>query len=282
MDIELRLLRSFVAIHEAGSVSRAAERMACTQAAMSMRLKMIEAEIGTPLFLRHPGGLRPTPRGAELYARALGVLSAYDEMMSQTRSRPARERLRLGMPDDYASAWLPGLIADLGPAFDRLEIDLVCDLSATLLAALERKEIDLALVTTASVPPRTQRTVELPLVWLTAGGFSSAEVTLAVYPEGCVFRRALTQTLDAAGQGWRIGVQSRGQAGIFAAVGSGHAVSAVIAGTGPQHLTEVASAAHLPPLPRVPLHLVLAEGAAAPTRRAATALSDRLLARVTV
>lgn len=278
MDIELRLLRSFVAIHETGSVSRAADRMACTQAAMSMRLKMLETEIGAPLFLRRPGGLQPTPRGAELYARALGVLSAYDEMISLTRSRPPRDRLRLGMPDDYASGWLGGLIADLGPAFERLEIELVCDLSANLMAALERREIDLALVTTAARPAGTASTVELSLNWLTAPDWVG-EVTLAAYPDGCVFRRVMTQTLDGAGQAWRVGVQSRGQAGIFAAVRSGRAVTAVAAGTGPADLTERVSAPGLPALPPVPLHLVLAEGAAPWTKRAAAALSDRLSAR---
>lgn len=281
MDIELRLLRSFVAIHETGSVSRAAERLACTQSAMSMRLKLIETEIGAPLFLRRPGRLQPTPRGAELYARALGVLSAYDEMLSLTRSRPPRDRLRLGMPDDYASGWLPGLISDLGTAFDKLEIELVCDLSANLMAALERREIDLALVTTAAPPARTAITVDRPLHWLTSSGWTG-EVTLAAYPDGCVFRRAMTQVLDAAGQGWRVGVQSRGQAGIFASVRSGRTVTAVAAGTGPADLTELACGPGLPALPPVPLHLVLAEDAAPWTRRAARTLADRLTTRAPV
>lgn len=276
MDIELRLLRSFVAIHETGSVSRAADRMACTQAAMSMRLKLVEAEIGAPLFLRRPGGLVPTPRGAELYARALGVLSAYDEMLSVTRSRPDRAKLRLGMPDDYASGWLAGLLSDLGPGFDRLEVDLTCDLSANLLAALERREIDLALVTTAARPARTTATVEVALHWLVAPGWQGPEVTLAAYPDGCVFRRAMVQALDAAGLPWRIGVQSRGQAGIFAAVRSGRAVTAVAAGTGPAGLEERAEAPGLPALPRVPLHLVLADEAPAAARKAAAALALRL------
>jgi DNA-binding transcriptional LysR family regulator len=102
VDIELRLLRSFVQIHEAGSISRAAERMACTQAAMSMRLKMLETELGAALFERKPQGLEPTPRGAEFYAKTLAVLGAYDEMMSATRSRPARDRICLLYKSDAA------------------------------------------------------------------------------------------------------------------------------------------------------------------------------------
>ncbi|WP_374372588.1 LysR family transcriptional regulator [Tabrizicola sp.] len=279
MDIELRLLRSFVALHEVGSVSRAAERMACTQAAMSMRLKQVEAEIGAPLFLRHPGGLVPTPRGTTLYSHAVSVLAAYDEMLAQVRTRPQRDRLRLGMPDDYALGWLPGLIADLGPAFERLEIELVCDLSANLVAAIDRRDIDLALVTTATPPPRTRTSVELPLVWLTGAPSTDGQVTLAAYPAACVFRSAMTRTLDAAGLPWRIGVQSRGQAGIFAAVRSGRVVSAVVAGTGPGDLVETTSAPGLPAQPPVPQHRHLAQRPTSPTQRAPPALAHRQLSR---
>ena len=75
MELDLRLLRSFVAIYECGTLSRAAEKLACTQAAMSMRLKMLETEIGELLFRRLHHRLEPTPAGADLYGRALNVLS---------------------------------------------------------------------------------------------------------------------------------------------------------------------------------------------------------------
>jgi DNA-binding transcriptional LysR family regulator len=52
VNIELRLLRSFVEIYEAGSLSRAALALGCTQAAMSMRLKLLEDELARPLFIR--------------------------------------------------------------------------------------------------------------------------------------------------------------------------------------------------------------------------------------
>lgn len=254
MDIELRLLRSFVQMHDAGSISRAAEQMACTQAAMSMRLKMLETEIGAPLFLRHPQGLAPTPRGAELYARALAVLQAYDEMVSATRTAPPRDRLRIGMPDDYALGWLGALLGriDLG----RTEVEVACDLSANLMAAVQRQELDLALVTLAARPALARGAVEVPLHWVARRGTRPDAARLAAYPEGCVFRRAMIGTLDAAGIGWRVAVQSRSHAGIFAAVRAGLAVSSVAAGTAPQDLEEFASGPGLPPLPAVPVYLV--------------------------
>ena len=268
MDIELRLLRSFVQMHEAGSISRAADRMACTQAAMSMRLKMLETEMGAALFLRSPQGLQPTARGAELYAKALGVLSAYDEMLSTTRVSPPRERVRLGMPDDYALGWLGPVL----PGLEASDIEISCDLSAHLMAAVQRSELDLALVTLAARPVQAVASCEVVLHWV-AKGPTPAQAPLAAYPEGCVFRRAMIGALEAEGQQWRVAVQSRSHAGIFAAVRAGVAVTSVAAGTAPPDLCEFASAPSFPPLPPVPVYLV----AAPALRRNARRLQERLI-----
>jgi DNA-binding transcriptional LysR family regulator len=271
MDIELRLLRSFVRMHEAGSISRAADRMACTQAAMSMRLKMLETEIGAPLFLRTPQGLDPTPRGAELYAKALGVLAAYDEMLSTTRSRPAAERIRLGLPDDYALGWLGKVLAEIN--LDRAEVEITCDLSAHLMAAVQRQDLDLALVTLESRPAQTRAVAEVSLHWV--GVPPEGIVRLAAYPEGCVFRRAMIAALEAAGRPWQVAFQSRSHAGIFAAVRAGVAVTSVAAGTAPPDLTPTQG---LPALPRVPVYLVSATDLRPAARRLQTALAARMAA----
>src|SRR5688572_19554382 len=87
MNIEIRLLRSFIEIYEAGSLSRAAQTLGCTQAAMSMRLKMLEDELARPLFIRRHHRLDPTPFATDFYAKALVVLASYDELISASRSR---------------------------------------------------------------------------------------------------------------------------------------------------------------------------------------------------
>lgn len=258
MDLELRLLRSFAAIYEEGTLSRAAELLHCTQAAMSMRLKLIETEIGETLFLRRHHRLEPTSKAAELYARAVGVLAAYDEMMSVTRSQKPRQRLRLGVPDDYALGILPRALSRLGPD-SGLEIEIVCDLSANLAAGVQHQQLDLALVTLASRPPNCVYEAELPLCWVTAAAdFPTPTVALplAAYPEGCVFRRAMIETLEAARRPWYVQTQSRTHAGIVAAVRAGLAVSSMAAGTAPAGLREARDADGLSVLPSVPVYLL--------------------------
>lgn len=274
MDIELRLLRSFVAMHEAGSITRAADRLACTQAAMSMRLKLLESELGAALFHRGPQGLIPTPKGAELYARALGVLAAYDEMLSATRTRPAGERIRLGLPDDYALGWLGPALAAV--PLERAEVEVRCDLSAALAAGVERQDLDLALVTLRARPAGAEAEAWVPLHWVGRRGAGAAAVRLAAYPEGCVFRKAMIEALETAGLPWQVAVQSAGHAGIFAAVRAGVAVTCLAAGTAPPDLALAPAPEGLPPLPRVPVYLIARSGLRPMARRLLAALAAQM------
>lgn len=273
MDIELKLLRSFVAIHERRSLSRAAEALAITQAAMSMRLRSLEQALGGRLFERRSHGIEPTARADDLYGAAIGVLAAYDEMMSGMRVSTRRPRLRLGAPDDYAL----GLIGPALGADPPVDVEIVCDLSAGLAAAIRHGDLDLALVTLTHPPTGVRAAYHAPLAWIGAPGLKppgDGPVAIAAYPEGCVFRAAMVAALESAGRSWRVAVQSRSHAGVMAAVRAGRAVTAMAAGTAPADLVAV-SAGALPPLAAAPIHLI---APARPPTRAAEVLETRLRA----
>ncbi len=259
MDIEVRLLRSFVAIFEKGSLSRAAEKLACTQAAMSMRLKILETEIGEPLFRRQHHKLEPTFKGTEFYARALSVLASYDELISASRSQVSRQKIRIGVPDDYALAILPRALAKIAKDLAQIEIEIVCDLSAKLATALQRQEIDLALVTLAAKPSNALVSCDISLHWVFDPGFidqPDQAVGIAAYPEGCVFRRAMILALEMAQIPWQIAAQSRSHAGIVSALRGQFAVTAMAAGMAPSGLLEMPKTDRLPLLCQVPIYLL--------------------------
>lgn len=277
MDIEVRLLRSFVTVYERGSISRAAEKLGCTQAAMSMRLKLLETEIGCTLFIRQHQRLEPTSKGSELYAKALSVLAAYDEMLSTTRSETPREKVRIGIPDDYALSIFARIMAKMHDDMRDMEIELVCDLSANLVASLQRQDVDLALVTLASRPSSARIKTEAQLNWVYSPSFDIREhqaVNLAAYPEGCVFRRAMITSLEAKHLHWRVAIQSQSHAGIVAALHAGFAVTSMAAGTAPHGLLEQAQTETLPALESVPIYL-MSQGANASS--AARRIEDKII-----
>ena len=83
--MELRHLRYFVAVAEAGSLGAAAERLHVARQPLSVQIKDIERELGVALFERLPTGMRPTPEGLEFLAYAREALARHDRAVARMR-----------------------------------------------------------------------------------------------------------------------------------------------------------------------------------------------------
>jgi len=106
--IELRHLRYFTAVADAGSFTHAAERMFIAQPTISQQIRRLEKIVGTPLLQRRREGLRLTPAGTVLLDASRTVLSLVDHEVNRTRQAAGlgRPRLRVvvppGLPDALA------------------------------------------------------------------------------------------------------------------------------------------------------------------------------------
>lgn len=104
MALDLRTLRSFMAVASAGSISRAAERMHLAQPALSLQIKNLEEELGTALFDRTPKGVTPTAAGVMLLGHAADILKRVDVAVEEIRTavREPRGRVAVGLPQSMA------------------------------------------------------------------------------------------------------------------------------------------------------------------------------------
>ena len=106
--IELRHLRYFTAVADAGSFTHAAEQMFIAQPTLSQQIRRLEEIVGTPLLQRRREGLRLTPAGTVLLDASRTVLSLVDHEVNRTRQAAGlgRPRLRVvvppGLPDALA------------------------------------------------------------------------------------------------------------------------------------------------------------------------------------
>jgi DNA-binding transcriptional LysR family regulator len=98
--VELRHLRHFVAVADAGTFTHAAERMFIAQPTLSQQIRRLEEMVGTPLLHRRREGVRLTDAGAALLEESRTVLSLIDHGLSQTRQAAGlgRPRLRFVVP----------------------------------------------------------------------------------------------------------------------------------------------------------------------------------------
>src|SRR6201989_3039177 len=100
LGIELRHLRYFVALADAGSFTHAAEQMFIAQPTLSQQIRRLEEIVGTQLLQRRREGLRLTKAGAVLLDASRTVLSLVDHEVNRTRQAAGlgRQRLRVVVP----------------------------------------------------------------------------------------------------------------------------------------------------------------------------------------
>src|SRR3954465_2019457 len=112
MAIELRLLRYFTAVAEEGNVGHAAARLFISQPALSQQIRVLEEQVGMPLFTRHARGVELTEAGEVLLVEAREVIARADrlEQAVEELARGESDALRIGMPPGAPTNLLPDLL----------------------------------------------------------------------------------------------------------------------------------------------------------------------------
>ena len=199
-DFQIDWLRAFVAVVDAGSLSGAAPLVHRSQSAVSMQIKKLEVALGRPVLLRGPRHLEVTPAGAELLSYARRMLDLQAEAHAALFGPKLAGRVRLGVPDDYASAYLTPVLRSFSHRYQGVEIELTCEQSTSLIPRLGRGELDLALVSrdpsrVASVPGDTVIAADVSGEHR-AGGRIAKRNSLPALRGACPFDAAFQHLLD--------------------------------------------------------------------------------------
>lgn len=256
-SLDLALLRS---VARTGSVGGAALRVGRTQSAVSMQMRRLETALGQPILHRTGAGVGLTATGERLLAHAEKILAAHDEAMADLSGAGLRGAISFGCPEDYLTAFLPDLLRGFTERNSRVEIEVVCAPTVELRPLLQRRRIDLALVSLPidAEPARIIRPESL--VWVAnapAPPILAGEVLpLALAAADTLDHRAACDAMDRAGRAYRIAFASNSLAGLLAVVRSGQAVCVVTRSAMPGDLHMLG--APLPPLPDIGISLAYA------------------------
>ncbi|RKI39691.1 LysR family transcriptional regulator [Corallococcus sp. AB004] len=151
--LDVRDLRVVLALASAGTTARAAAALHLTQPAVSRALLAAEERLGTRLFDRTPRGLVPTPAGQELVAGATRILVELGDLEHRVRAPVAPSiRLRLVCECYTAYHWLPSALVTLRKSLPGLHLSLAVEHTQAPVPALVAGELDVALLTTSTVP----------------------------------------------------------------------------------------------------------------------------------
>jgi len=230
------LLRGFVVVTEAGSVSGGAKRLGRTQSAVSMQIRKLEEVAGQPLLRREARGVRLTASGEALLVHARSILALLSEAENSLIADPLVGRLSIGVPEEYGASALPEALAQFAETHPDVEVTVHCESTPVLEAAIESGSLDLAVLAIDSGQPGGEVIAYDPTVWVTSNRHrteTSDPLPVAMYDQDCWWRDWALRALEARGQDYRVAYTSRSVAGVQAAVRSGLAVAVLARSTMP-------------------------------------------------
>ncbi|MGH1414251.1 MAG: LysR family transcriptional regulator [Pelagimonas sp.] len=249
-NLDITTLRSFMAVANAGGVTRAAGFLNLTQSAVSMQLKRLEETLNLQLLDRSGRGVSLTPAGAQLLTYAQKIVDLNDEAYTKLTDQNWEGDILLGVPEDIIYPVIPEVLQRMGRTHPRVKVQLVSSFTKTLKDQFSKGEIDVILTTETGVDTGGETLTHVPLNWIGAPGgqvWKTRPLRVA-FCRRCVFREDTLKRLDEAGVEWEMAVDSDSEKAVDATVSADLAVTVKLEGHAPTYLDQIDGSNSLPDL----------------------------------
>lgn len=153
--LNFRQIRIFLAVYEAGSFSRAAEREHATQSGLSMQIRKLEDALRIRLFARTPSGVIPTQAGERLYHRSIDILRRLHEAETDIAALvdDVSGAIRIGLMPAFTLGVLAPALTRFIVRFPRVDVTVIEGFSPALIEGTEKGQFDFAIVPAARLAP---------------------------------------------------------------------------------------------------------------------------------
>lgn len=255
LDLPPSVLRSFLAVANSLSFTRAADRLGLRQSTVSQHLKKLEDAAGQRLLLRDTHSVALTEQGDAMVELARSILDANDRLASFFIDKGNRERLRLGISEDFAMSRLANVLIEFRRHDPHVDIELTVGLSGYLYQRFDAGDLDVIFVKRKPGDKRGKMAWRERLVWIARPALrisAGLPVPLVAFSPPSITRTLATETLKKAGRPWRITCSSGSISGLRAALVAGLGVAAHSSRLIPAGLARVSpDAGNLPRLPEI-------------------------------
>jgi len=206
VDLPTNLLRSFVAIVDAGSMIRAADEVHVTQAALSLRIKRLEEIVRQPLFDREGQRLTLTGTGDLLLDHARQALALNDQAVARLAAETPPALVRIGTVQGFTNRLLREVLTRFSELNPEAQIQVKVSTPPILRTMIEKGQLDVLLSFGPAGSPEAVRT--MPVGWFGSKAVAALDpVPLVVLERPCRARDAAIASLDAAGRRYRIALE---------------------------------------------------------------------------
>lgn len=254
MNIDIPLLRSFIAIADSGNFLQASKAVGRSPAAISMHVKKLEEEIGQTLFDRDARSTRLTKDGERLLPLARRMLLLENEIKTEFDKVPLQGSIQLGVPDDVVERFPMKILNTFVTDYPHVTLGIHVDHTPSLLSKVDKGELDLSIITYAPSMPGVTECEQItrePEIWaMAANGIASQKKPLPItlWDEGWAWHDPAIKILEDAGIEYSIILECENITARKAAIEADLAVGPVPLSGLTANLKEVPELKHLPPL----------------------------------
>ncbi len=195
--MELTELNTFVAVAQAESFSKAADVLGYSQAAVTVRIKNLEEELGVRLFDRLGKRISLTYHGQELYERVVPITKQLKELGDSLRPKTQLDgQLRIGTIDSLTSAFFPELVRTFVSKHPEVTIEVITDTPQSLMEMLKNNRLDLIYMLDEQVHEpwaATSSAARSPILFVAEAGHPLADGKVHDFSELLEYPLALTE-----------------------------------------------------------------------------------------
>jgi DNA-binding transcriptional LysR family regulator len=233
-NLEIELLRTFIAFADTGSFKQASELVFRSQPAVSMQMKRFEDIVGKQLFAKKGRELVLTEAGLNMVSHARQLLSMHDDIVDNIKGQKIDGKVRLGIPDDYAMLFLPNILKRFSAMHPEVTLNIKSGGSNLLSERLSKGELDIAILAVRAPKEEDIILKKDPIVWATAKDdiiHTKSPLNLALFMDDSPIDKNTLEALqrrnsrDGTALDYRIVLESKSWAVLTIAALSGFAVA---------------------------------------------------------
>jgi len=258
-DLEIDLLRAFVAVAETGSFTSAALIVGRSQSAVSQKITRLEELLEQRVFDRTSRSLQLTASGEALFVAARKMIEFNDDVMKQIRQPTKAIKLRLGISEDFVPHQLPELLAKFNRLYPLVDLDLTTGLSCDLIDAYDAGKLDTIIAKKYGTAERGRVIWRDQLIWVAAAHYELPEqgpMRLVMLKPPCTYRELMIKTLDALRKDWIASCTASSLMGVQAAVAGGLGISILGKSFVRDDMRAIQMPAGWPPLPMIEITVI--------------------------
>lgn len=224
INLELDLLRTFVAVADLNTFAAAAAAVYRTQSAVSQQMQRLEQIVNRELFMRHGRNKLLTEHGIQLLGYARKILRFNDEACASLKYSNQLEQLSLGVTEDSVDSLLPYVLNRITAIYPSLSVDVRINHTEKIFSLLDEHGLDVAITTAVQPGLYSQVLRTSPTLWYCAADFSfhkGESLPLVVQNEAEPFRDMAINALNYHHIPWRLAYAANSRSAINVAVRSG-------------------------------------------------------------